>query len=159
MNRYVSVLTISCLLVLSCKEKPTDPTAPTTAPILSSPRHGMVDAPINIDFVWLVTSDADAYQFQLSDSMNFSVLRANDDNLTVTSIHVNGLSNQTRYYWRVRGKNEVGYGPWSSTNQFMTVAPEAISSVPLVRPLQRCGSRTSVPVAARICPAPRVTSS
>jgi photosystem II stability/assembly factor-like uncharacterized protein len=45
-----------------------------------------------------------------------------DTSLTDTIKSVNGLSHLTNYYWRVRAKNEFGWGEFSEWWRFMTIA-------------------------------------
>jgi hypothetical protein len=48
--------------------------------------------------------------------------------LTDTTKHVKGLANLTDYYWRVRAKNETGWGGYSNWSKFTTIieVPEKV---------------------------------
>jgi hypothetical protein len=52
-----------------------------------------------------------------------------------TSLTVNGLENNTKYYWRVRGKNAAGFGEWSIAWSITTIA------VGIVTPESMTGDR------------------
>ena len=44
-----------------------------------------------------------------------------DSTLTDTTRAISGLANNTNYWWRVKGKNDVGWGPFSGYFKFTTV--------------------------------------
>ena len=53
---------------------------------------------------------------------DFSKLEFADDQIYGTFMNFNHLEPNTKFYWRVRGKNEGGLGPWSAVWSFTTVA-------------------------------------
>lgn len=119
-----------------------------TQVILVSPPNNAIDQPVNQTFIWrkaidqqLLTlknivkknnintdkftkSGIDAignYWFELTtDTVTFAGL-LRDSLLTDTIKTVNGLSNTTSYYWRVKAKNEIGWGSFSAWFKFTTL--------------------------------------
>ena len=76
------------------------------------------------------TSVDGAYQVQISTTDNFA-----DGSVVVDTkaVFVNeytsfSLNHTTKYYWRVRGFNEVGDGPWSETWSFNTLDFTSVDS-------------------------------
>ncbi|NBC15871.1 MAG: T9SS type A sorting domain-containing protein [Bacteroidetes bacterium] len=95
---------------------------------LSTPQDGATDLATTIVFQWQATSDATAYQLQVATDAGFnSVVRS--ETVAATSQTVSGLDEATTYYWRVRGANAEGEGPWSATRDFSTTegAPGAVA--------------------------------
>jgi len=73
----------------------------------------------NIDFSW--SSVAPSHQLEISRSPSFDVdLRQVD--LRESTIMLGDFERTTTYFWRVRGINECGVGPWSSTSSFVSGA-------------------------------------
>jgi photosystem II stability/assembly factor-like uncharacterized protein len=116
--------------------------------ILLNPANNAVDQPVNITFLWnkaldqqlftslnnvnknfiksdkLTNGGIDAignYWYELTaDTLTYAgILR--DSLLTDTIKTVNGLSNSTSYYWRVKAKNEIGWGGFSGWFKFTTL--------------------------------------
>ena len=98
--------------------------APGTA-IPVAPANNALQQPIaELTFRWRNLALATSYRFQLgTDSTFASGIVRNDSTLTDTVQVVNGLSSDTRYFWRVAGKNNAGTGPFSPVWRFTTVIP------------------------------------
>ncbi len=118
--------------------KPTD-----VNPLL--PLTNSENQPIELDFVWSKAKDQlkpvkrnnvlsiSNYWFELnSDTNSSSVLL--DSTLIDTTKHLNGLANFTKYYWRVRAKNETGWGGFSNWSKFTTII-DTPNVVNLITPL------------------------
>jgi hypothetical protein len=103
------------------------------------PTNNAVNLPVNVNFVWLRAADQtrpagksgvqkdesviSTYWFELTtDTVAMSNL-VRDTTLTDTLKTVNGLSNITNYYWRVRAKNEIGFGSFAPWFKFTTIVP------------------------------------
>jgi photosystem II stability/assembly factor-like uncharacterized protein len=118
-----------------------------TQVILVSPPNNAIDQPVNQTFIWrkaldqqlltsinivkkiviktdkITKSGVNAignYWFELTtDTVTFAgIIR--DSLLTDTIKTVNGLANTTSYYWRVKAKNEIGWGSFSAWFKFTT---------------------------------------
>jgi hypothetical protein len=87
--------------------------------MLLAPENGKFTDTVHPRFRWLSVGGATRYQVEWSDKPDLS------DNYAAMSVsteagvpvekplRIGGL-----YYWRVRGGNEAGWGPWSSIASF-----------------------------------------
>jgi hypothetical protein len=89
--------------------------------------------PVTPTFVWGQPSGAQSYQLQVSRDLFFTNFFSNDSDLASTSwVLGRALTSYTRYYWRVRAKNSVGWGPFSGTVSFRTTRVGAANwAIPL----------------------------
>ncbi len=93
---------------------------PPAAPLLSSPADNTVDISLSPTLTWNTSPSATSYTLQVSKNSSFSSTVYNQSGLTGTSQQVNGLSNLTKYYWRVSAANSYGTSPYSSTWSYTT---------------------------------------
>jgi hypothetical protein len=107
--------------------------APPSAPALVQPADGSVDVPVTPTFVWTQPSGATFYQLQVSKDALFTNFFSNDSDLTNTSwVLGRMLASYTRYSWRVRAKNSVGWGDFSPVGSFRTTRVGAANwAIPL----------------------------
>jgi len=93
------------------------PRAPV-APVLYSPGNNTQGWESNLTLVWYKVPAATNYTVQLAiDSlMNWTLI--NDSTLTDSIKTINGLPNNSWYYWRVNARNVAGTGPWSEVWRF-----------------------------------------
>lgn len=127
---------------------------------LSSPANDSANAPVDLNFTWFKPSETLAekpwnplslsdnlltisqYWFELTtDTVSMAGLIA-DTTLTDTTKSISGLSYSTVYYWRVKGKNETGWGTFSDWWKFTTTNGIPLAPV-LLAPVNR---KTDVPV-------------
>ncbi|MFA5011866.1 MAG: FG-GAP-like repeat-containing protein [Ignavibacteria bacterium] len=66
------------------------------------------------------------YWFEYGTDSTFLTVIARDSSLTDTTKTISGLSIITRYFWRVKAKNESGWGEFSSIWNFTTLDEEDI---------------------------------
>jgi hypothetical protein len=111
----------------------TIPAVPT-APGLASPANGATGQPTTLLLAWHPAQGAESYQVQLALEQNFLNIVGEDSGLVDTARQINGLLNNTTYYWHVRGSNVAGSGDWSETWNFTTIV-QLPSQVVLVLPL------------------------
>lgn len=95
------------------------PPAPTTAPVILSPAAGERQPGLDVVLAWSGAMGADRYDLQISLTSNFlsSHIRTTVPDTTFGS---NAFTANRRYYWRVRGGNDGGWGPWSTSSNFIT---------------------------------------
>lgn len=97
---------------------------------LTYPYNGTTGVSTFPRLTWLSASGATSYQVQISNTSSFSDI-VFDKTTTSTSIVVRlgdlassfnggGLWCDRQYWWRVRGINTSGTGPWSSARSFTT---------------------------------------
>jgi len=97
-----------------------NPNSPSVS--LNSPPDNSIDNPPNINFIWKKDTVSVNYIFQLfSDSLlTNNILTDTIHNNTDTFKTVNGLTLNTKYFWRVGGKNSNGVVTYSSAWKFTT---------------------------------------
>jgi transposase-like protein len=93
--------------------------APSEAPSGLEPGDGATDQPTTLTLSWGAVGDATAYDLQVATDAGFERLVI-DASLESTSYEVQGLEDNTAYYWRVRATNAGGAGPFSAVRQFVT---------------------------------------
>jgi len=102
------------------------------APTLLSPGNISADNDINITFSWLDAASQSkvTYKFQLATSNSFTLatLVSQDSSFNLNTSVLN-LLYDTPYYWRVRGTNEAGTGPWSDVWNFRTKIHEGVQDM------------------------------
>lgn len=101
----------------------TQPEAPTEKALLSYPADNMEKAPSAITFEWGKVAGAVSYQLQIREDgsqepvFQFTKIPATG---SLVSYEVTGLKPSTVYWWKVRGDNDAGEGPWSNEFKFTT---------------------------------------
>ena len=132
----------------------TVPNSPNT-PVLSTPSNGAVNQPVNLTFTWyksvetLVTNKAikgnkgglqtdgpltiAKYWFEMGTDSTFASVVLRDTARTDTTEAVSGLSNNTKYFWRVKALNQTGWSSFSSVWYFTTI-PTIPAAPTLVSP-------------------------
>ena len=110
-------------------------TAPTGTPNQYSPTDGQAGLGGGAYVSWSSVGAAATYALQYATNASFT--GATNLPLTVTATSLSGLASGQTYYWRVRGENGFGGGPWSTTRTFYTttVATTISSKVFLQGPL------------------------
>ncbi len=100
---------------------PPPPVAPMQAPGLFSPQPGEAAESLTPSFRWFYVGGASHYQLVWSPDTNFHRQHILLTNQTAASLPPDeALEPDTTYLWRVRGGNEGGWGPWSTTRSFRT---------------------------------------
>jgi photosystem II stability/assembly factor-like uncharacterized protein len=106
--------------------------APIAAPVLLTPPNGAILNTTSPNTHWTDVFGATGYKINIAvDSLFISPVI--DTNITPSQFTVppGRLNGSTVYYWRVRGFNTGGYGPWSTIWNFTTgvIGINLISSV------------------------------
>lgn len=98
------------------------------APAITNPTNAAVGVALSGNITWNATANTNSYDYDLSINPNFSspILTGNT---TGTSVAYSGLTNGTVYYLRVRGKNNVGNGNYTSI-AFTTILPTVTLTTP-----------------------------
>jgi hypothetical protein len=106
-----------------------NPNVVPPAPILNIPQNGATNIVINPMLNWNSAGDATQYHLIFADNASFAPLMFEDSVITEATVYdVNGLERGNTYYWQVRAKNDVGWGPWSQAWSFTTT--DSIPQVP-----------------------------
>lgn len=88
---------------------------------LISPLNNAFNLPLTPTLVWTALPDIINYTVQVSTNQNFNVIA---DSATLTTnqrnVPAGKLLSNTFYFWRVKSKNNLGTGPWTTAWRFMT---------------------------------------
>lgn len=88
---------------------------------LNSPANGSTLPNATPTLKWYSSPNSTSYQLQISTDSLFNNLVLNESNITDTLKNVTNLSTNTKYFWRVKGKNVSGESPsWSAVWSFTT---------------------------------------
>jgi len=98
--------------------KPEVPDKPT----LLFPSNGGVGS-VNQTFLWTGVAKATSYQLWIDSDSAFLPSLLKDTTVTSVGCIISGLSG-TKIWWKVRGHNSQGYGPWSDSGSFTDVLIE-----------------------------------
>lgn len=94
---------------------------PPNAPTLIQPVNGSTGESVAPTFVWTLAQRADVYRLQVAEDSLFVVIAFDDSTIVEQSWKINvSLKSKKRHYWRVWGKNAVGFGAPSATWAFET---------------------------------------
>ncbi|MBS1910564.1 MAG: hypothetical protein JST22_01135 [Bacteroidetes bacterium] len=104
------------------------PAPPTAAPALVSPSNHVSFQPYPVALTWTGVANATSYRIQLSGKADFSSTTFDTSNVAALSVMAPDTGSFMRYYWRVRGENAGGSGPWSTAWDLTT---NGIDAVPL----------------------------
>ncbi len=91
---------------------------------LEFPEENAEDVDQDVTFVWEAGEFADSYRLQVADNPEFNLPAFNSGGIEETQAEVTGLSANTVWYWRVKGRNAAGTGEWSDTRSFSTTLTE-----------------------------------
>lgn len=98
---------------------------------LTSPIDGLSGVGLQQNFEWTTVSDANTYDIEIATSPAFgaSIVDGDTDLTDNNFLSADVLEAGTIYYWRVRPKNECGFG---EANQIFTFSTEVTSCNPFV---------------------------
>ena len=99
-----------------------------SVPLLAFPQNGAVNQSTNQKLGWSKSPNSAYFHLQVSTDSNFVTGLFNDTTITDTSFVVKGLTNNIKYYWRVRAANAVGISDYSIKWSFVTIV--AIPNIP-----------------------------
>ncbi|MDP2302849.1 MAG: hypothetical protein Q8N03_10555 [Ignavibacteria bacterium] len=91
-------------------------------PVLLSPTDGATDISLSPTLTWNESSGATSYILQVSTNNSFSSF-VFSQNVTITNKQIAGLTNSTKYYWRVSTTNNYGTSTPSDVWSFTTGSP------------------------------------
>jgi hypothetical protein len=91
-------------------------------PVLAFPLSNTLDQPTSLAVSWLSDSGAASYQLQIATDSTFSTgIFLYQSSITDTFVNINGLAQNTKYFWRVRARNSGGLSEWSSPWNFTSI--------------------------------------
>jgi uncharacterized protein (TIGR02145 family)/uncharacterized repeat protein (TIGR02543 family) len=89
-------------------------------PVLTAPADNATNVAIAPTLTWNTVTGAATYRVQVSTANTFATILTQDSTLTTGSKAISGLSNSTRYFWRVNATNAGGTSAWV-TDSFITI--------------------------------------
>ncbi|MFH2036264.1 MAG: M14 family zinc carboxypeptidase [Candidatus Zixiibacteriota bacterium] len=95
------------------------PMAPS-APILVSPGDHSEDVPLPVTLIWRDDPVADSFHVQISNDPSFGTIKAETKTIDTTA-NFSILTEGETYYWKVQAGNEVGWGIYSNTRDFVVM--------------------------------------
>lgn len=97
-------------------------------PNLNTPANNDSNVALSPTLIWNQAQYASAYELTVASDVNFTNIVYSNLNVLTTSQQVPALNSYRIYYWRVRGKNYAGNGPYSDVWSFKTILtiPEQI---------------------------------
>ncbi len=104
-------------------------TSHLTAATLLAPANNAQGQALASSIQWQSLTGVTGYDYVIATDMAFAniVVQGNTAN---TTINYSGLNYNTVYYWRVRGTDGFGPGPWSTTFNFETVVAAPVLATP-----------------------------
>jgi len=100
-----------------------------SAPLLTLPVNGATEQAVDSWLSWQADANSVDYTLQVSTDNQFNHLIADVSNIQGIVYQLSALEYEITYYWRVRGENAFGSGPWSDTWSFATRAPVLTASI------------------------------
>ncbi len=98
-----------------------EPADPPGVPVPVYPADAAVGVPIDSVLSWDGVAGAVYYQVELGTDSEFQNLMLAADSVFSIRVAVPVLDFLTVYYWRIRGVNAAGPGPWSTPQSFTTL--------------------------------------
>jgi hypothetical protein len=92
---------------------------PPAAPALSAPANGAIDQSSTVILRWNVIFGATGFHAQVATDSSMTA-RVLDDSAVTTTQRTASLNSGQRYYWRVRARNNGGWGAFSAVWTFTT---------------------------------------
>ena len=112
---------------------------PPEIPLLFSPASALTNQPTKTLLCWNSSPGSTVYHIQLALDSPFGTTVFEDSSHADTSVTISNLKNETKYYWRVRGRNNSGFSAFSTIWNFTTMM--AVPNVPsLVFPMNAAGN-------------------
>ncbi|MCX6153524.1 MAG: T9SS type A sorting domain-containing protein [Candidatus Kapabacteria bacterium] len=95
---------------------------PTDTTKLWTPNDNLTNMDYFVKFTWYQAANCDGYQLQIAKTNAFDQASMFDDVKAIYALNYTSfnLAFSTDYYWKVRGFNEAGPGPWSVIRKFKT---------------------------------------
>ncbi|HEY9187445.1 MAG TPA: FlgD immunoglobulin-like domain containing protein [Ignavibacteria bacterium] len=90
-------------------------------PILQYPQNNAISVPKNTVLSWLPSARAQYYEIQIAFDSLFNMLFKQESGIINRYYVIDNLSNNVKYYWRVRAFNESGYSQFSDVFCFTTI--------------------------------------
>jgi subtilisin family serine protease len=99
-------------------------------PVLLSPENGILNVKNGDDLVWTTESTVETFTAQVSTVSFFPHFLINDSTVTATTLKLNNMTENKKYFWKVKGVNSSGSGDFSPANNFVSAvnAPDSLTA-------------------------------
>ncbi|MCU0425503.1 MAG: YCF48-related protein [Candidatus Kapabacteria bacterium] len=107
------------------------------APTLVSPYNGRINTPSGTMFAWRPSATALQYDVEIARDSTFTTVDISQSALrSLSYTPTTDLRNSTRYFWRVRARNNAASSDWSSIFSFITIRANPLlrASQELIQP-------------------------
>lgn len=101
------------------------------APTQTAPENGATEVALDATFEWEALEGAETYDLQIctDDSFEQSAIVYESADMSGMSVQAQNLEYETEYFWRIRGVNEAGEGPWSDAFSFVTMTQGSVAPI------------------------------
>ena len=107
---------------------------------MESPLNSSDRIPVAPLLKWKRSKLSETYRVQVATDTNFVRIALSDSSSSDTTKRIVGLSNITKYFWRVSSKNVGGVSLWSDVLNFKTIEP--LPGIPiLLSPANKSGNQ------------------
>ncbi|MCK9279011.1 MAG: hypothetical protein M0P71_00055 [Melioribacteraceae bacterium] len=95
---------------------------------LISPKNNSINLPLENQFIWSKAKNASSYDLQITTDSTFNEIGISKTAITDTTVKIDNLVNDTKYFWRVRANVGDASSEWAKSWEFTTII--AAPSVP-----------------------------
>ncbi|MFH1052018.1 MAG: M6 family metalloprotease domain-containing protein [bacterium] len=92
-------------------------------PELAYPVDSAIQVSVNAKLTWLSVDGYKTYAFKLAKDINFSNMVCDTSGLQFAYYDCKGLTEATRYFWKVNASNQYNTGDWSDVRTFVSYDP------------------------------------
>ncbi len=85
------------------------------------PINNSIGVPLGIELRWAKAPSTASYGLQFSTDSTFKFLLNNYNGIKDTAMKMDSLAYSTKYYWRIKTIDSLGYGYWSQEWRFTTL--------------------------------------
>ena len=96
---------------------------PPGVPVLLSPANEAAIDSSTVRLRWSAVESGDAYHIQVATNGGMSTLTLNDSSMVEDALSFEVSQIGVDLYWRVRAKNEGGWGSWTAPQRFYVAGP------------------------------------
>ncbi|MCX7876836.1 MAG: fibronectin type III domain-containing protein [Melioribacteraceae bacterium] len=90
-------------------------------PNLISPINNTVNQNVITNLRWQKIDNADKYNLQIAEDLNFNKIIIDKNDIEESNFRVNTLTNQKKYFWKVKAINQSGESEFSEIWNFTTI--------------------------------------
>jgi hypothetical protein len=108
-----------------------DFTTTLPSPVLISPLSDTINISINSNLYWSPVVDADYYNIEISETLDFKTIKLKNENFKTTSLDFTDLEYNKQYFWRVKAYRQYDSSAWSAVWNFKTLLSKPELTLPI----------------------------